>query len=78
MIDRVEGGELFDRVVSLGLLEESLAKMLFYQMVLGVKVRRNLINRSRSILRSRTNWRSVGQVGAMEIVEGKDNTVDSR
>ena len=35
---RVEGGELFDRVVSLGLLEEPLAKLLFYQMVLGVKV----------------------------------------
>ena len=35
---RVEGGELFDRVVNLGLLEEDLAKLLFYQMVLGVKV----------------------------------------
>ena len=36
---RVEGGELFDRVVSLGSLQEDIAKVLFYQMVLGVKVK---------------------------------------
>jgi len=35
---RVEGGELFDRVIASGHLSESAAKLLFYQMVAGVKV----------------------------------------
>ena len=35
----VEGGELFDRVVSLKKLEEPFAKFLFYQMLVTVKVR---------------------------------------
>lgn len=34
----VEGGELFDRVVSVGRFEEPFAKFLFLQMVYGVKV----------------------------------------
>jgi len=36
---RVEGGELFDRVIASGHLTESAAKLLFYQVVAGVKVR---------------------------------------
>jgi hypothetical protein len=35
----VEGGELFDRVIAAGRLSEPVSKLLFYQMVLGVKVR---------------------------------------
>ena len=35
---RVEGGELFDRVIASGHLKESTSKLLFYQMVTGVKV----------------------------------------
>jgi len=38
MCYRVEGGELFDRVVASGHLKESTSKLLFYQMVAGVKV----------------------------------------
>ena len=34
----MEGGELFDRVIASGHLKESTAKLLFYQMVAGVKV----------------------------------------
>ena len=34
----VEGGELFDRVVTSGRLSEATAKLMFYQIVLGVKV----------------------------------------
>lgn len=36
--DRIEGGELFDRVVSVGHFDEATAKCLFYQMVHGVNV----------------------------------------
>ena len=36
---RVEGGELFDRVVSVGKFSERIAKLLFYQMLVAVKVR---------------------------------------
>ena len=34
----VEGGELFDRVVNIGQFEEPTAKLLFYQMVVAIKV----------------------------------------
>jgi len=34
----VEGGELFDRIVKVGKFSEDIAKMLFYQMLLAVKV----------------------------------------
>ena len=34
----VEGGELFDRIVSVGRFEEPTAKLLFYQMLVAVKV----------------------------------------
>ena len=34
----VEGGELFDRVVSVTRFEEPTAKLLFYQMLVAVKV----------------------------------------
>ena len=34
----VEGGELFDRVVNVGRFEEKTAKLLFYQMLVAVKV----------------------------------------
>lgn len=34
----VEGGELFDRVVSVMRFEEPIAKLLFYQMLVAVKV----------------------------------------
>ena len=34
----VEGGELFDRVVSVTRFEEPVAKLLFYQMLVAVKV----------------------------------------
>jgi hypothetical protein len=36
----VEGGELYDRVVSSKKLEEPFAKFLFYQMLVTVKVRK--------------------------------------
>ena len=36
----VEGGELFDRVISMGKFTETIAKLLFYQMLVAVKVRR--------------------------------------
>ena len=35
---RVEGGELFDRVVDVGKFTEPIAKLLFYQMLVAVKV----------------------------------------
>ena len=35
----MEGGELFDRVVSVGKFSEKIAKLLFYQMLVAVKVR---------------------------------------
>lgn len=35
----VEGGELFDRVVSVGKFSESVAKLLFYQILVAVKVK---------------------------------------
>ena len=38
IVYRVEGGELFDRVVSVGQFEEKTAKLLFYQMVTAIKV----------------------------------------
>ncbi len=34
----MEGGELFDRVVSVGKFSERIAKLLFYQMLVAVKV----------------------------------------
>ena len=34
----VEGGELFDRIVSVTRFEEPTAKLLFYQMLVAVKV----------------------------------------
>lgn len=37
IMELVEGGELFDRVVSAGHLSEEIAKLLFYQMVCGIK-----------------------------------------
>lgn len=37
VLDLVEGGELFDKVVSIGNYPESTAKLLFYQMVLAIK-----------------------------------------
>lgn len=37
VLELVEGGELFDKVVSLGKYDESTAKFLFYQMVLAIK-----------------------------------------
>ncbi|KAK3595769.1 hypothetical protein CHS0354_025403 [Potamilus streckersoni] len=36
ILELVEGGELFDKVVELGLYDEPTAKLLFYQMVLAV------------------------------------------
>lgn len=39
----VEGGELFDRIVSVGRFEEPTAKLLFYQMLVAVKVRCSII-----------------------------------
>ena len=39
----VEGGELFDRIVSVSRFEEPTAKLLFYQMLVAVKVRYSLI-----------------------------------
>ena len=35
---RVEGGELFDRVVDMGKFSEPVAKLLFYQLLVAVKV----------------------------------------
>ena len=35
---RVEGGELFDRVVGVGKFSERIGKLLFYQMLVAVKV----------------------------------------
>ena len=40
-ISSVEGGELFDKVVSCGKFQENVAKMLFYQMLSACKVRFN-------------------------------------
>lgn len=37
VLDLVEGGELFDKVVSIGNYTESTGKLLFYQMVLAIK-----------------------------------------
>ena len=37
-VSRVEGGELFDRVVDKGKFSEPIAKLFFYQMVSAVKV----------------------------------------
>lgn len=37
ILELVEGGELFDRVVQLGKLDESTAKLFFYQMALAIK-----------------------------------------
>lgn len=37
VLELVEGGELFDKVVSIGQYNESSAKLLFYQMVLAIK-----------------------------------------
>lgn len=37
VLELVEGGELFDRVVSLGQLDEATAKLLFYQILLAMK-----------------------------------------
>lgn len=34
----IEGGELFDRIVNVGKFSEDTAKLLFYQMLLAVKV----------------------------------------
>ena len=39
----VEGGELFDRVVSVTRFEEPTAKLLFYQMLVAVKVGKLLV-----------------------------------
>ena len=39
----VEGGELFDRIVNVGRFEEPTAKLLFYQMLVAVKVRYSII-----------------------------------
>lgn len=39
----VEGGELFDRVVSVTRFEEPTAKLLFYQMLVAVKVGKLLL-----------------------------------
>jgi serine/threonine-protein kinase Chk2 len=38
VLDLVEGGELFDKVVKIGQYNEKTAKLLFYQMVLAIKV----------------------------------------
>ena len=37
-LPRVEGGELFDRVVDVGKFSKRIAKLLFYQMLVAVKV----------------------------------------
>ena len=42
----VEGGELFDRVVSLGKFSESVAKLLFYQILVAVKVKSDRLSPS--------------------------------
>ena len=39
---RVEGGELFDRVVDVGKFSKRIAKLLFYQMLVAVKVGKSL------------------------------------
>ena len=39
----MEGGELFDRVVSVTRFEEPTAKLLFYQMLVAVKVSKLLL-----------------------------------
>ena len=43
-LSRVEGGELFDRVVSVGKFSESTSKLFFYQMLVAVKVRKEKQN----------------------------------
>ena len=40
---RVEGGELFDKVVEVGKFSEPVAKLLFYQLLIAVKVRQELM-----------------------------------
>ena len=45
---RVEGGELFDRVVSVGKFSESVGKLLFYQMLDAVKVTSHILYHSPS------------------------------
>lgn len=45
-IYRVEGGELFDKVVSIGQYDEPTAKLLFYQMAHSIKVGNYLIRLS--------------------------------
>jgi len=42
VLDLVEGGELFDKVVKIGQYNEKTAKLLFYQMVLAIKVRMHI------------------------------------
>lgn len=37
VLDLVEGGELFDKIISIGRYDEETAKLLFYQMVLAIK-----------------------------------------
>ncbi|XP_014667186.1 PREDICTED: serine/threonine-protein kinase Chk2-like isoform X2 [Priapulus caudatus] len=37
VLELVEGGELFDRITSVGQLDEPTAKLIFYQMVLAIK-----------------------------------------
>lgn len=39
----VEGGELFDRVVNAGHLSETITKLLFFQMVCGIKVKSSIV-----------------------------------
>lgn len=41
VLELVEGGELFDRIVSVGRFEEPTAKLLFYQMLVAVKYLHN-------------------------------------
>lgn len=39
---RVEGGELFDKIISIEKYDEPTAKFLFYQMVQAIKVNKKL------------------------------------
>lgn len=43
LFTRVEGGELFDRVVDMGKFSEPVAKLMFYQLLVAVKVRPQLM-----------------------------------